>query len=166
MSVFIQKMMTCVDGRDIKEVLGDVARPMEKVSYKHTQEYISGKYEYVFGMVRYNHLAIDLYEIAPHLFDKKKDMEEGFLIHDMNGHFDAEEKYLRFGFKVLKKDETWTTFSHPFYKEVLDTYYQEEVHFGDHNEMWWCGNYHINETVDFAVSYRFPDTEFEVKEIC
>ena len=154
MSVIFCKIMKTVDSdKTIKELLGDLVRKQTVYRYNHAFEVESREFDNV----------IDLKELGKNYDDKIK---EGFVVENLNGTYDEEERYLSRGFKIEKQDNGWTTYSRPYDEKVAQCLGMEPVSFGyDGADIKWFGNYRCNKAVAPAISKFFPEVKFELVDI-
>ncbi len=155
MSVTISKYMEVISSdKSMKEILGNIVRPMAVTRY--------GRPKGVYTPETKTLEAIDLFEIAPQLFDKEADKKRGFVIIDC-GHGDK-NKYISQGFEIIEEAGS-ITYRRPYEKEILESLYREPMRYcNDGNALRWSENYMINEVVDIAISVKFPDIIFDVYE--
>lgn len=165
MSVFVVKYMSIVEGvegKDMKKLLGGlvaprfisryVRNPMTGIFEVQTREYPE----------TLNRLVLDPYTSRRERLQAER---EGFTVETLTKYKDRLKKQ---GFRLVSTDEngSYSKFSRPWNKEVLDDMFEEPVNFNDDGKtLWWSGNYRCNEKIDGAVSRHFPNVTFEVSEV-
>lgn len=161
MSVIMGKIMTSCDGRKMEEIMNDLVRAME------ISKYSWGNNEKLKIEKRKVEKAVDMYELAPQMFDKEADRESGMFFKDCDSSQSNKERNLANGFEIIKQEGKVLTYRRPFDDEVFESYYIEPVYYTENgNAIMWYGNYSCNQVLDQAISLHFPEIEFEVLEFC
>ena len=158
MSVYFSMHMTCVDGnKKMEELLKGIVRP--KVIHRYESR--GGAFEVQTRDIP-NSLDLRVLDADAAQKELAEAKKRGFTVKTLS---DSDEHFEQQGFELVGKDGSFSVFSRPWDKEVLDDIFEAPVFYSNEGQtLCWSGNYHCDERIDPAVSRYFPELTFDVVE--